>query len=98
MNVITAHTAPPNTGWAAHMKRGQVLRLTAMTIIDFVAFNADDLAERFDQARTKVYNMKIFVTEGDKLFSKLNNHMMTMTVDQFAGTGTHDLQFGMCGR
>ncbi len=98
MNIVTAHTAPPNTGWAAHMKTGQVLRLTAMTIIDFVAFNADDLAERFDQARTKVYNMKIFVTAGDKLFSKLNNPMMTMIVDGFKGTGSHDLQFGMCGR
>ncbi len=98
MNIVTTHTAPPNTGWAAHMKTGEVLRLTAMTIIDFVAFNADDVRERFDQARTKVYNMKIFVTEGDKLFSKLNNPMMTMIVDGFKATGSHDLQFGMCGR
>ena len=98
MDILTEYTAPPNTGWAAPMKTGEVLRLTAMTIIDFVAFNAGDLTERFDQARTKVYNMRIFVTEGDKLFSKLNNPMMTMFTDGFDGTGTHDLQFGMCGR
>ncbi len=98
MDIITEAVAPPNTGWAGHVKQGQVLRLTAMTIIDFVAFNGDDVRERFDQARTKVYNMKIWISRGDRLVSKLNNHMMTMTVDQFAGTGTHDLQFGMCGR
>lgn len=98
MTIITEYTAPPNTGWAGHMKKGQVLRLTAKTIIDFVAFNANDMAERFDQARTRVYNLNIYLTEGQKLFSKYNNHMMTMIRDGFKGTGTHDLQFGMCGR
>ena len=81
----------PNTGWAGHMGAGETLRLTAMTIIDFAAFNAADPTERFDQARTKVYNMNIFLTAGHKVMSKLNNHMMTMTEDGFAGLGTHDL-------
>ena len=98
MKTVLRETAQPNTGWAGHLKPGQSLRLTAMTIIDFVALNAGDFSERFDQARTKVYNMNVYLTAGDKLFSKLNNPMMTMTVDGFAGTGTHDLQFGMCGR
>lgn len=88
----------PNTGWAGRIEKGHTLRLTAMTIIDFVAFNSDDLGERFDQARTKVYNMNIFLAAGDRVLSKLNNHMMTMTEDGFARLGTHDLQFGMCGR
>ena len=88
----------PNSGWAGRMRKGDTLRLTAMTIIDFVAFNASDHTERFDQARTKVYNMNIFLTAGHKVLSKLNNHMMTVTEDGFAGLGTHDLQFGMCGR
>jgi uncharacterized protein YcgI (DUF1989 family) len=102
---VTAPTAPletavvsPNTSWAGCLEKGHILRLTAMTIIDFVAFNAADLGERFDQARTKVYNMNIFLAAGDRVLSKLNNHMMTMTEDGFAGLGTHDLQFGMCGR
>ena len=95
LNIVTQETAPPNTGWASPVEKGQVLRLTAMTIIDFVAFNAADLSERFDQARTKVYNMKIWVSTGDRIMSKLNNHMMTLTRDPFAGIGTHDLQFGM---
>ena len=98
MNVITEVTIPRNTGWSGKIEKGQMLRLSAMTIIDFVAFNAADLTERFDQARTKVYNMKIWVSTGDKIMSKLNNHMMTLTLDPFARIGTHDLQFGMCGR
>ncbi len=98
VNIVTEHTAPPNTGWAGHMKRGQVLRLTAMTIIDIVACNTNDMAERFDQARTRVYNLNIYLTEGHKVFTRYNNHMMTMIRDGFSGTGSHDLQFGMCGR
>lgn len=98
MNIVLQETAPPNSGWSGHLKQGQFLRLTAMTIIDFVALNAHDYSERFDQARTKVYNMNVYLTAGQKLFSKLNNPMMTMTADGFAGLGTHDLQFGMCGR
>ena len=43
--------------------------------------------ERFDQARTKVYNMKLWITTGDVLYSKLNNPMMTIVEDQFAGRG-----------
>lgn len=98
MKIITEHIAPPNTGWAGRLKAGQVLRLSARTIIDFVAFNADDMRERFDQARTRVYNLNIYLTKGHQVFSRYNNPMMTMITDQFAGTGTHDMQFGMCGR
>jgi uncharacterized protein len=54
----------------------------------------ENLRERFDQARTKVDNGKIFVTKGDRLYSKYNNVMMTIIEDQF--DGTHDLQKGMC--
>jgi len=96
MKIIRDDHVPANSGWGAEMKQGQVLRLTAMTIIDFVCFNSHNLKERFDQARTKVYNMKIWISTGDKLFSKLNNPMMTILEDQFAGKGLHDLQYGTC--
>ena len=96
--ILSQQTVPANTGWAGYMQKGQVLQLTAMTIIDFVAFNSRDFAERLDQARTKVYNMNIFLTAGQKVLTKHNNHLLTMTEDGFAGIGAHDLQFGMCGR
>src|SRR5713226_5662891 len=86
---------PYNTGWAGQMKQGQAIRIIATTTVDFVAFKLNNLKERFDQARTKVYNMKIFVSAGDKLMGRDNQHMMTIVADMFRD-GTHDLQKGMC--
>ena len=86
---------PYNTGWAGELKERQVIRIIATTTVDFVAFKRQNLKERFDQARTKVYNMKIFVTAGDKLMGRANQHMMTIT-ENTNREGTHDLQKGMC--
>ena len=96
MKIISDEFVPANSGWGAPMKKGQILRRTAKTIIDFACINLHNVDERFDQARTKVYNMKLWITTGDILYSKLNNPMMTITEDQFAGMGYHDLQYGTC--
>jgi len=55
------------------------------------------LRERFDQARTKANQRKVFISTGDALISKLNNTMMTIVEDTFM-EGHHDLQEGMCSR
>ncbi|MGH7874726.1 MAG: DUF1989 domain-containing protein [Candidatus Binatia bacterium] len=89
-----AHVAH-NTGWSAEMKTGQIIRITATTTVDFVFFKAQNLCERFDQARTKVYNMTIYITAGHKLMGRDNQHMMTILYDGNKA-GTHDLQKGMC--
>lgn len=96
MNVIRNDLVPANTGWGAEMRQGHVLRLIACTIIDFVCLNARNLNERFDQARTKTVNRKLWLSTGDRLMSKLGTPIMTFVEDRFAGTGTHDLQYGMC--
>lgn len=95
MSVITEIELPRNTAWAGEMARGQILRVTGTTGAAVVCFNAGSLTERFDQARTKVYNMRIWLSAGEQLFSKLNNPMMTMVADGFAPEGRHDLQYGM---
>jgi len=95
MKKIREETVPYNTGWAADLRKGQVLRITATTTVDVVCFRRENLKERFDQARTKVYNMKIFITTGDKLMGRNNQHMMTI-VENTNREGTHDLQKGMC--
>lgn len=96
MKIISDDHIPANSGWGRPMNKGQVLRMTAKTIIDFACINLHNTNERFDQARTKVYNMKLWITTGDVLYSKLNNPMMTIIEDQFAGQGYHDLQYGTC--
>jgi uncharacterized protein len=95
MKILSQTHVPHNTGWSAELKTGQVIRISATTTVDFVFFKLDNLRERFDQARTKVYNMKIFVSAGDKLMGRNNQHMMTILYDG-NNEGTHDLQKGMC--
>ncbi len=94
--VLLQATVPPNSGQAFELARGQRLRVAATTIVDFVAFNRHDLRERFDQARTKTYNSKIWISTGDLLMTKSNNPLLRIVADTYAGQGTHDLQKGMC--
>ncbi len=98
MRVIKEHLAPKNTGWATEMKVGQVLRLTARTIIDFVAFDGLDYGEAFDQAPTKEANRSIYLKRGHQMLSRRGTPLMRVITDEFDGIGTHDMQFGMCGR
>ena len=95
MNKLQEAHVPYNSGWAGELKTRQVIRILATTTVDFVCMRRDNLKERFDQARTKVYNMKIFLTTGDKLMGRNNQHMMTI-VENTNREGTHDLQKGMC--
>ena len=62
MKNVREETIPNNTGWAADLKKEHVIRITGTTTVDFVAFDRTNLRERFDQARTKVYNVKIFIS------------------------------------
>ncbi len=95
--VLWERQLPRNTGFTFELKKGQSVRITSRTIVDFVCFNRENLRERFDQARTKANQRKIFLTTGDALVSRLNNTMMTIVEDTFA-EGHHDLQEGMCSR
>lgn len=97
MAVLQSEIIPKNSGRAYIVKKGQRLRIAGKSIVDFVAFNLDGLTERFDQARTKTNQAKIFITTGDTLFSKRNNPMLTIVEDTFK-EGRHDLQKGMCSR
>jgi uncharacterized protein len=95
MKTLNDVTLACNTGGAFEVLAGQVLRLEGRTTADVVFFDLHNLRERFCQARTKVLQGKIFVTQGDILYSKSNNPMMRITEDSL-GLGEHDIEFGMC--
>lgn len=95
MKIIINTIISENTGEAFIVKKGEHIRIMGKTIVDFVAFRLDNLRERFDQARTRANQLKIFITKGDKLISKLNNGMFTIVEDTYR-EGTHDLLFGAC--
>ncbi len=96
MKLIENVLIPKNTGKAFALKKGQHIRIIGQTTVDFVAFNLDNLRERFSQARTKANQGKIFISTGDKLISMSNNVMLTIVEDTYEDT--HDLQFGMCSK
>ena len=83
-------------GLALELRKGQLIRIAGRQTVDFVAFNLDNLSERFDQARTRVNQMKLFLTTGDYLVSKDNTTMLTIVEDGWPWT--HDLQKGLCSR
>jgi uncharacterized protein YcgI (DUF1989 family) len=94
MEVVKEDIISKNTGKAFIVKKDQIIRIIGESTADFVVFNLKNVRERFDQARTKVDQGKIYVTTGDVLISKSNNVMMTIVKDTYRGT--HDLQKGMC--
>jgi len=97
VTLLQSQVVAKNSGAALPLRKGQRLRVAGKSIVDFVAFNLNDLTERFDQARTKTNQAKIFISTGDTLFSKRNNPMLTIVADTFS-EGRHDLQKGMCSR
>ena len=53
MAILKSEVVPKNSGAAFEVLKKQRLRVAGKSIVDFVAFNLNDLTERFDQARTK---------------------------------------------
>ena len=93
MSMLKSQIVPKNSGAAFEVLRGQRIRVAGRSIVDFVAFNLRDLTERFDQARTKTNQVKIFISAGDILYSKRNNPMMTIVEDT---CGWNDTVAGCC--
>lgn len=94
--MIADDLIPARQGGAWLVNRGQHIRVIDVEggqICDFVCFNADKLAERFSQARTKANQGKFTITTGDHLYSRDNNVMLTIVEDTYRD---HDLQWGMC--
>ena len=87
---------PNNTGKALVVMKGQSICISATSIVDYISFNLDDFKERFNQATTKGYNGKVFISTGDKVYSNYHNIMMTIIEDTYKGN--HDLQYPMCSK
>ena len=96
MKIIEDAIIAKNTAKSFVVKKGGHVCVSGESIVDFVVFNLDNQRERFDQARTRVNQNKIYISTGDVLYSKFNNIMMTITEDTYKGK--HDLQFGMCSK
>src|SRR5919106_6874459 len=83
VKIVSESIIKSNTGKTFVVKKGQIIRVIGESTADYVVFNLRDVKERFDQARTKVDQGKIYVTTGDVLISKYNNVMQTIVKDTY---------------
>ena len=96
MKTVTDVTIPGREGGAWVVKQGQHIRLTDIEgsgLGDFVCFDANNLRDRFSQARTKSNQGRLMVSKGDHLYTRSNKVLLTIAEDTY---GVNDLQYGMC--
>ena len=94
--IIEDTVVPTGRPWSARVARGAVLRLIDLEgqqAIDFLCFNAQDPAERYNAANTIKVPCSIYLGEGSVLRSSLARPMMTIIEDS---CGYHDTIFGCC--
>ena len=67
MKIISEAIVKSNSGKTFEVKKGHIIRVIGESTADYVVFNLRNVKERFDQARTKVDQGKIFVTTGRRV-------------------------------
>jgi hypothetical protein len=94
--VVHDEVVPARAPWIHLVRRGQTLRIVDLEgnqAVDFLAYNADDDAERYSAQDTIAAQRNIFLREGTVLRSNEGAAMMTIT-----GTAVayHDTIGGAC--
>ncbi len=87
---------PPCEPWSAKLKTGDVLRLIDLEgqqAVDFLCYNLDDTADRYNAANTIKLNKSIYLSKDKVLWSVRARRMMTIIEDR---CGSHDTLAGCC--
>lgn len=93
MNVIS-----PRSGVSFELKKGQRVKVTDIKgeqVSDFFCFFKDDPEDYLSSGRTLDYLSKIFVTEGDVLYSSKSKPMAKLVEDK---VGRHDFLLTPCSK
>ena len=88
---------PARRGVADFMKKGQTLQeinTNGLQVVDFWAFNADDLAEPLSLEHTHVFNGRIIPEVGDSLVTNKRRPIITLIAD--TSPGIHDTLMAAC--
>jgi len=83
-------------GWSRVLAPGDRVRfidLEGQQAIDFLCYNADNPAERYNAADTMKIAGKLWLEKGSKLYSDMGNVLMTIVEDT---VGYHDTIAGCC--
>ena len=92
-------TIPARCGIAAHVRRGQRLRVVnthGEQIVDTWAFNADDAAEHMAMEHSRAGMLKLVPGVGDTLLTNRRRPCLTI-LDDTSG-GVHDTLIAACDR
>ena len=82
--------------WARAMARGERLRLIDLEgrqAVDFLCYNADNPAERYNAADTMKIGGKLWLEKGSKIYSDMGNVLFVVVDDT---VGFHDTVGGCC--
>jgi urea carboxylase-associated protein 1 len=89
---------PTGAPWSGIVHAGETLRLVDLEgqqAVDFICYDVADPSERYDCTVTARIAGRVYVREGDVLYSNLANPLMTITADS---VGWHDTIAGCCSR
>ena len=89
---------PSRSGAAFELKRGQTLTVIdpeGEQVADLVAYNAADVREHISSGRSIDFAERLFLSEGDTLYSNRSNAMLTLMQDDVK---RHDFTLTPCSK
>lgn len=92
-------TIPASGGKAAHVKKGQHIKIInthGEQVVDTWAFNAEDTSEYMAMDATRAYNQRLCPLVGDHLVTYKRRPILTLVED--TSPGRHDTQMAACDR
>ncbi len=92
-------TIPARKGMAAHVKKGQIVKVINThgdQVVDTWAFNADDLSEFMSMEHSRAAILKIIPVVGDVLLTNKRRPILTFVED--TSGGIHDTLIAACDR
>jgi urea carboxylase-associated protein 1 len=87
----------PNDNWSAVLTPRQTLRIVDLEgkqAVDFLCYNADDVADRYNAADTMKYNKNVYLGAGHGIYSVRATKLFTIVADTMGGG--HDTIGGCC--
>jgi uncharacterized protein len=95
--VVQDVVVAPDENWSAILTPGQLLRIVDLEgkqAVDFLCYNADDLADRYNAADTMKYNKNAYLGAGHGIYTVRATKLFTIVADTMGGG--HDTIGGCC--
>jgi uncharacterized protein len=94
--ILYDQVIPAGQPWGRVVQKGDILRLIDLEgqqAVDFLCYNAQDPAERYNAADTMKIQGNIFLSKDTALYSDMGNKLFTVIADT---CGRHDTIGGCC--